>query len=538
MKKHSIIKIITLIILCVTFSCTNLDETVYSEVLKDNFYKNEAEIISALAPAYGGLRGVIYKYELGTGIELLWEAASFTTDETVLPTRGKDWYDGGVYQRFHEHTWTPDHPFFSSIWTYGFGRVNKANQLLFQLNEVQDKMDPELYSQFVAELKIIRAFGYLQLIDNFGNVPIVDRFDVPAGFLPENDPDFNAGRKAVFNFIEKDLLDNIDLLSAEKDESTYGRFNKYAALAMLAKLYINAETWTGTPKWDECIAACNSIIESGKYQLENDYFSNFLEKNEGSTENIFVIPFDDLKTDWELLFYWVGHHPSMQKKYNTATGPWNGFCALPSHYKSFDPEDKRRNGWLTGQQYSSTGEELRCAYESVPNPLNLTVDFENIYNPSDPAVYDYRNALEYHGARFVKYEIAPYPSYCMGNDLVVYRLGDIMLLKAEALMRKNGGTATQAAVNLVNDVRSRAFSNPEDHQYNVGTLTLDALLLERSWEMYFEGVRRNDLIRFNKFVRGTWEFADRSAEQDYRNVFPIPQPVINSNPGLHQNPGY
>ena len=538
MNKNRIILIICLTNLCILFSCTNLEETVYSDVLKDNFYKNEAEIISALAPAYGGLRGVIYKYELGSGIELLWEASSFTTDETVLPTRGKDWYDGGVYQRFHEHNWTPEHPFFGSIWTYGFGRVNKANQLIFQLKQVENKMDPAFYSQFVAELKIIRAFGYYQLIDFFGNVPIVDRFDVSAGYLPQNNQNFAAGRNEVFNFIEKDLLENVDYLSREKNQSTYGRFNKYAALALMAKLYVNAEVWTGTPKWDECIAACDSIIQSGKYNLESDYFANFLGKNENSTENIFVIPFDELKTDWELLFYWVGLHPSLQKKYKTATGPWNGFSALPSHVKSFNDEDKRRNGWLTGQQYSSTGELLKCAYESVPNPLNLTVDFENIYNPSDPAVYDHRNALEYHGARFVKYEITPYPSFCMDNDLAVYRLADILLLKAEALLRKNGGMATQEAVDLVNQVRNRAFDDPASHKYDISTLTLDALLQERSWELYFEGVRRNDLIRFGKFVRGQWEFVDRSGEEDYRNIFPIPQTSINSNPGLVQNPGY
>jgi starch-binding outer membrane protein, SusD/RagB family len=528
MKKYKIVPIICLVNFCILFSCTNLDETVYSEILKDNFYKSEAEIISALAPAYGGLRG----------IESLWEAAALATDEAVIPTRGKDWYDGGIYLRLHEHNWQPQLSYFSQIWSYGYGRVNKANQLIYQLAQVEDKMDPAFYAQFVAELKIIRAFGYYQLIDHFGNVPIVDRFDVPPGFLPKNNADFQAGRTEVFNFIEKDIVDNVNFLSSAKDQSTYGRFNKYAALALLAKLYINAETWTGTPRWNEAIVACDSIIQSGKYTLESDYFANFLGKNENSKENIFVIPYDGLKTDWEFITYWTSLHPSLRKKYNTTNGPWNGMCAIPSHVKSFPSGDKRRNGWLTGLQYSSTGELLKCAYESVPNPLNLTVDFTNIYNPSDPAVYNHVNALEYHGARFVKYEITPYPSWSMENDRVVYRLGDIMLLKAEALMRKNGGAATQEAVDLVNAVRSRAFADPASNQYNVGSLTLSALLQERSWELYFECVRRNDLVRFGKFVRGTWEFFDRSAEGDYRNVYPIPQDQINSNPSLIQNPGY
>ncbi len=510
------------------FSCTDLKETVYSEILKDNYYKNEQEIIAALAPAYGGLRG----------IESLWEAAALATDEAVIPTRGKDWYDGGIYLRLHEHNWQPELSYFGSIWSYGFGRVNKANQLIFQLEQVEDKMDPAFYSQFVGELKIIRAFGYYQLIDHFGNVPIIDRFDVPEGFLPENNTDFAEGRAEVFSFIERDILDNVDALSENKDQSTYGRFNKFAALALLAKLYINAETWTGTAKWDECIAACDAIIGSGKYILEGDYLANFLGKNEGSTENIFVIPYDGLKTDWEFILYWTSLHPSLRAKYNTTNGPWNGLCAIPSHVKSFDPDDRRSNGWLSGLQYSATGEVLKCAYESVPNDLNLTVDFVNIYNPGDPAVYNHVNALEYHGARFVKYQITPYPSWSMENDRVVFRLGDIMLLKAEALIRKNGGMATQEAVDLVNDVRERSFADPVAHQYTTESLTLDALLQERSWELYMECVRRNDLVRFGKFVRGTWEFFDRSAEEDYRNVYPIPQSQINSNPKLIQNPGY
>lgn len=528
MNKYKIIQIVCFVNFCFILSCTNLDETVYSEILKDNFYKNEAEIISTLAPAYAGLRGIASTFD----------ASSICTDETVIPTRGKDWGEGGVYNRFHEHNWTSEHPFLSSLWGYGYGRVNKANQLIFQLKQVEDKMDPAFYSQFVGELKIIRAFGYYHLLDNFGNVPIIDKFDVPPGFLPANNQDFATGRNEVFNFIENDLLENIEFLSKEKNQSTYGRFNKYAAFAMMAKLYINSEVWTGTQRWDECIAACDAIIQSGKYQLESDYFANFLGKNENSTENIFVIPYDDLKTDWQFIIYWTSLHPALQKKYNTANGAWNGLCALPSHYKSFNDQDKRRNGWLTGLQYSSTGELLRCLFESVPNPLNLTADFVNIYNPSDPTVYDHTNALEYMGARFIKYQITPYPSWSMGNDLVIYRLGDILLLKAEALMRKNGGVANQEVVDLVNQVRNRAFDDPASHNYDINTLTLAALLQERSWEFYYGNIRRNDLVRFGKFVRGTWEFFDRSAEQDYRNVFPLPQGQININPNLHQNPGY
>jgi len=508
-------------------ACTDLDEVLYTEIRSEEFYKTQEEVISALAPAYGGLRG------LGD-VHLL---TTMNTDHTVIPTRGRHWYDGGHWQRVHEHTWTPETPQINGVWGYGYDRVNRANMLIFQLQQL-DHMDQALRNQFIAELKMIRAFGYYHLIDFFGNVPIVDRFDVEPGYAPPNNENFQAGRTEVFNFIENDLLQSITNLPDAKNRATYGRFNKWTAHAMLARLYINSEVWTGVPRWDDVIAHCDAIIESGLYQLEGNYFNNFKAENTGSQENIFVIPYDETRTDWGLIFFWWGHHYAMQRKFNTSNGPWNGFCALPSFYKSFHEEDMRRNGWLVGRQYSSTGEALLCSEESAPNPLELTVDFNNIYDPDDNTVYNHRNALEYHGARLVKWEITALPAWSMGNDFAVYRYADILLLKAEALMRKNGGIATGDAVDLVNQVRSRSFENPTEHLYTPASLTLDALLAERGWEFYFELTRRNDLIRFGKFVRGDWEWGDRSNSGDYRSVMPIPQPRRNANPNLKQNPGY
>jgi starch-binding outer membrane protein, SusD/RagB family len=521
------ISIAGILAMAIAPSCTDLEETLYTEIRSEDFYKTQEEVIAALAPAYGDLRWI-------GGI---WELNSHNTDHTLIPTRGRHWYDGGHWQRMHEHTWTSETPQINGVWGYGFDRVNRANMLIYQLQRL-DNIDDDMRTRFISELRLIRAFGYYHLIDFFGNVPIVDRFDVEPGFAPPNNNDFQSGRNELFNFIEKDLLESIDNLSENVDRSTYGRFHKWAAHAMLAKLYTNSEVWTGTQRWDQVITHCDAIINSGKYQLESNYFNNFLARNQGSQENIFVIPYDDTRTDWALLFYWLGHHYAMQRKYNTANGPWNGFSALPSHYKSFDEEDLRRNGWLVGKQYSSTGELLLCSEESAPNPLELTVDFVNIYDPTDQATYDHRNALEYHGPRFVKYEITALPAWSMPNDLAIYRYADILMLKAEALMRKNGGAATQEAVELVNQVRSRAFSNPAGKLYSPGTLDMDALLLERGWEFYHEGMRRNDLVRFGKFVRGDWEFFNRSNEADHRNVMPIPQPRINANPNLKQNPGY
>ncbi len=511
-------------------SCIDLDEVVYSDVLSENFYRTEEEIISALAPAYGNLRNLAHRN--------VWHQASYSTDEILYPTRGRHWYDGGHFQRFHEHTWTPETPHFNNAWNIFFRWVNESNMLVFQLEKLD--MNPDLKAAFISELRIIRALGYWHLLCNFGNVPIVDRFDVEQGFSPSNNSNFQTGRQQLFEFIENDLTGNLPNLNQNKDRSTYGRFNAWAAHALALKLYINAEVWTGTPRWDEAIAHADAIIDSELFSLEDNYFSNFLAENSGSNENIFVAPFNETQTGRNMsnMAFINFHHYQMGQVFGTPRGGNNGVCALPSHYHSFHEDDLRRRGWLVGQQRSaSTGALLACTEESAPNPLEYTADFVNLYDPEDLSVYDHKNALEYHGARFVKYQIA-YTSGNMGNDLAVFRYADILLLKAEALIRKNNGVVTQNEVDLVNQVRARAFIDPEPHLYTTATLTLDELLAERSREFYNEGMRRNDLVRFGKFVRGTWEFADRSGEGDYRNVYPIPQQQRNVNPNLNQNPNY
>ncbi len=519
-------------------ACTNLDETLYSSIASDKFYGTEEEIISALVPAYGDLRN------------LLWFRGTFTletfsTDEAFLPTRGRHWYDGGNFQRFSEHSWTPEVVYINQSWTGEYQMVNRANMLMYQFSNLEN-MDPELKAAFTAELKCIRALGYYHLLNNFGNVPIVDRFDVEPGFRPGNETtaDFQVGRNKVFEFIEDDLLANIDLVSDAKNSTTYGRFNKWAVAALLCKLYINAEVWTGNERWDDVITYANMIIESELFDLEPDYFANFIPENEGSRENIFVVPFDEYRTGngWgsynTAIFYMCGQHHQGNKIFDVPHKSTSGSSALPSHYRSFDETDVRRNGWMAGPQFDKkTGVALLCTEESAPNPLIYSIDFVNIFNPDDGITYDHKNSLEYQGARFAKYAI-DYDGNGMTNDYAYIRYADILLLKAEALMRKNGGVATQEAVDLVNQIRDRAFGNDPTKRYTSETLTMDQLLQERSWEFYHEGFRRNDLVRWGKFVRGTWEFSDRSGESDTRNVYPIPQTQINSNPNLHQNPGY
>ncbi|RDV17225.1 RagB/SusD family nutrient uptake outer membrane protein [Pontibacter diazotrophicus] len=500
-------------------SCTDLDEEVYDTIISDNFYQTERQALAAAGPVYSNLRA----YQ---NPESVWGLNTFTTDEIVLPTRGNNWYNGGMFQRYHKQEWNASEANINNSWVFVFNNINTCNRLLFQFEKIENKSDALL--AVMKEIRGMRAFYYFLGMDLFGNVPIVDRFDVPADYAPAN-----QSREEVFRFIESELLAVIPELPVAMDMTTYGRFHRWAAYATLAKLYLNAEVYTGQPMWDECIEACDAIINAGEFQLSSDFYSNFAVQNEGSQENIFVIPFDvNLPQDWgsggitSRMFshYLWTLHGDGTRAFNTQQGGWNGFAAVPSFYTSYDPEDARRNVWLVGQQYSSSGEMLYNTAEMAGIPLVYTVEINSL-----------EQAKENEGARLAKYDYTGAENFTMSNDFVLFRYADILLMKAEALMRKNGG-ATPEAVELVNMVRSRAFQGNEEKAYTMGTLTLDALLAERGWEFAGEGWRRNDLVRFGEYTE-PWDFKPNSTPAT-RTIFPIPQAQLNANPNLVQNPGY
>lgn len=515
------------------FSCTDLTEVIYSEFSTNDFYQNEEQVVAAMAPAYSSLRNL----NNARGILIHEEQ---TSDILCGVTRDYGgWYDGGHSQKFHEHTWTPETGYINTWWTHGFEWVNQANRLIYQFDQLQN-IDPDLKATFQSELSILRAFGYYYLLNSFGNVPIVDRFDVEPGFLPSNNPDFDAGRKEVFDFIENDIVENISKLNPEVSDATYGRFNKWAAMALGVKLFMNSEVWTGTARWDDAIEYADEIINSGFFELETDYFSNFIVNNENSKETIFAVPFDATLTGGNMSnwVYVMHHHFSSQPTVNAPRGANNGTAALPSHVHSFHSDDVRLNGWNFGPQYI-LGTTTIATNSRTNSPLYFTIDYDDPLANATPGIeYDYRNAPEGGGARPSKFEINYVAGTQASNDLPVYRLSDILLLKAEAILRKNGGVATQEAVDLVNQIRARAFEDPSPHLVTLSTLTLETILQEREWELYYEGHRRNDLVRFGKFAQGNWEWYDRSGHGDHRNYFPIPQVQLNTNPNLTQSPGY
>jgi starch-binding outer membrane protein, SusD/RagB family len=522
MKK--IVIICSVLVMAVVLSCTDLDPVVYSEIVNENFFKTEEQVLSAAGPAYQSLNA----YPSANGV---WAINELTTDEVMIPTRGIHWYNDGIFQRFHRHTWIPTEFIINYSWTATYAGITNCNRVIYQYEIIQQETGEPSQALITVnnELKCLRGLYYFILMDLFGNVPIVDSFNVPLGFAPKNNT-----RAEVFQFIESDVTKGIPTLNNTVDMTTYARFNRYAAFALLAKLYLNAEVYTGQPRLDDAIAACDSIILQGKYSLNDDYYDNFAINNENSPENIFVIPFSDLDPPfWGDETYparmfnhhlWTLHFNGTQT-FNCEQGGWDGFCALPSFYYSYDASDIRRTQWLAGQQFSYTGDTLYCSVEKSGQPLVYT-----------PEVNSLEEAAENEGARWAKYDYTNARNNQLANDWVFFRYADVLLMKAEALMRKNGGIASQEAVDLANQVRARAFPDDNSKLYTTATLTLSELLAERGRELACEGWRRNDQIRFGVF-NDPADFRPDAAAATY-NLFPIPQDQINANPNLAQNPGY
>ena len=479
--------------LLVSQSCTNLEETTYDVIPTGEFGNTPEQQAALLGPLYGSLGQYFDRY---AGLNTV-------TDEQVVPTRGGDWKDGDAWKRLQQHSWSAvtDNGTFNGLWTWCYNAITSINQQLGTLT------DPAT----VSELRVLRAFYHYIALDNFRNVIIAESTGAGAGASAST----QKTPAETFAWIEKEIKEAYPNLSENTGGIQYGRINKFTADMILAKLYLNAQSYTGTPKWTEAKAETDIIINSGKYSLEANLFNNFTTNNIGSKENIFVVPFDASKRGGFNIQMRTLHYLS-QLTYNLPQAPWNGFCTMTEFYNSFGESDLRKNMWIVGQQFSSGGQPLT----DDGKPMIFTPEIPAFEMPAGPT-----GRLA--GARSQKYQIQRNGAgNDQDNDFVIFRLGDAYLMRAEANLRL-GNTAD--AIKDVNLIRARSSAKP------VTTLTLDGMLAERGWEMAWEYTRRQDLIRFGQFNKA-WQFKDASPA--FRNVFPIPQSQLDLNPNLKQNPGY
>lgn len=547
MMKNKISKTTTLMFICTSLilgACTALEDESYTDIVSTDFVPTEDDIGALLGTAYSDWRTVYHRRGRS-----YWTIQEETADALVKARKPYGFYDGGIHQRLHLHTWTSEDAAYGNVWSSAYGGVTSCNRLIFQIESGQIPLEGSIKDAVISEIRVLRASFYYALVDIFGNVPIVTDYDVPVGYLPEQNT-----RVEVFNFIVDEITASIPHLSENYGTETYARFNnKWSAYALLAKMYLNAEVWSGTPRWEEVIATCDMIINSGKgFMLEPVQKNVFMEQNQNSKEHIWAIPFDEIfARGWSLNVFTLPHQSS--ETFNLRAVGWGGLVSIPQFIDSYNPEDKRlTDGWLYGQVYSSSGEALKV------NTGNAAGDPMIIVNEL-PGV---DSSEEVHSYRINKYEI-PMGSdpINMSNDVPMIRYADILMMKAESLMR----LGRPGAGALVTEVRQRSFpDNPElatvtDEQlaetssYDYGLrdyllgethetepIPYGRFLDELGWEFAAEAHRRQDMIRFGVFTkksRLTFE-GSPDGSKEYQNIGPIPLTELNTNPKLKQNPGY
>jgi starch-binding outer membrane protein, SusD/RagB family len=490
-------------------ACTDLKEVPTSLITKDTFYKNSDEVLAGVASVYANLRNNMESY---------YSLNQVSSDETVVPTRGGDWFDNGAWIELHKQGWTPSSVTglreINDIWNQQYQGVARANIVLEALENVTIPNQAAVK----AELRVLRAFYYMQLMDCYGGIPIAVDTKVEERAAKT--------RLEVFTFIESEIkASRADLPRTWPDQQ--GRLTRGAADAILASLYINARVYGGTvsatgltpgpAKWAEASAFADSVINSGQYSLATDFKANFSFTNQSSTENVFVVrgrAVDGLGFNRQ---YQSLHYNSFG-----GGGGWNGWSVVEQTYNRFDPADIRRSVVLAGPQVDLfTGA-----------PVNNRQGARLIFTP---VIADITSANEGEGVRIYKFPLDPNRAgNASGNDFTLYRLAEMYLIKAEA-QNELGNAAAVAP--LLNTVRARAFSPASPIAAGQTQAAYRAIIFnERLFELLGEGKRRQDLIREGSYTSGVW--FGKTATPAYKILLPIPQSQLNTNPSLRQNPGY
>ncbi len=519
-------------------SCQKLDVEIDTQLTPSAFPKDSVQFVQATGPAYAALRGnfSLDYYFLQT----------LSSDEAILPARGGNWYDNQGYLMLHYHSWTKDHAGTNSTWGWLSKIIGTTNQILSILDQNMPVGNNKNVT--LSELKMIRAISYYLMMDLYGNLPL----DTVYG---EFEPRANVSRTEVFNFIEKEVKACIPYLNPATGVTTYGRPNKYTAYALLAKMYVNAEYYTGTARYNECIEACDNIISSGKYALESraTYLKMFYPDNGPNTkEFIFAIPYDPAASALPGTNGYMFHSRydvprSLRAKFGLQFTPSAPQSTLPEFYAHFnDPNDVRNGQWIKGLQFLNDGvtpvtvkttkKGYDQFYTGADGGASYTYQVDitpNVILRQDPNAFDCGNDeiawnMGYRNIKFFPDNVSLTRN--QSNDVPIFRYSDIILMKAEAILRGGTATLSHTALSLANQLRAERTTSPA-----WGNITLDSIYNERSREFTWETWHRNDMIRFGRFEDS---YGFKTNNDPTRRIFPIPTSAMVVNPKLTQNPGY
>lgn len=545
-----------LFLLLAALSMTScLDEHPKDQLDEDAIYGSASDIyINAVASLYNYIGGANESEGIQGTCRGIYDYNTLTTDEAMIPIRGGDWYDGGLWNAMYQHRWSADDQSLYDTWKYLYKVIVLANKSLDIISNKSALLSAAQQEEYRAEIRAIRAMFYYYAMDMFGRVPLVLS---SAEQLHSSLFQGQTDRSSIFQFVFQELqqvLPSLPDQHSNKEGNYYGRITQPVVNFLLAKLALNAEIymyddWTqgyaSRPKgsdihfsvpaadvsshggdkelnaWETCIYYCDKLAEEG-YVLESDDAFNFSTHNETSKENIFTIPMD--KNIYTNQFHYLFRSYHYTHGGALGWGSENGTCATISTMKA--------------NHYGEADEDARCKMNFVAGVVKVD-GHELLMDNGKPLEYqpfevaqNLTNSkfIKTAGARMAKYEVDR-TSYMDGklqsNDIVLFRYADALLMKAEAKVR-NGENGDEE----LNRIRARVGM-----PYRKATL--DNILEERLLELVWEGWRRQDLIRFGKFT-GAYDLRTplQGESSGYTTVFPIPQKCIDLNSELVQNKGY
>lgn len=508
MKQYKIIIFSTLLAFIATIACTDLEENVLDEQLGENLVNNPSNAQSLINPPYASLRNIITWYDY-------WALQEATTDEVIIPTRGTDWYDNGAWIQLHQHTWTSDHLRFGNVWnqlTQGFSRANTA---IYYIGQFPQSATNDL---FITEARFLRAYYIYKICDLFGQVPFREADDLDYSTSP-----IVLDRKEAIDYVIDELKTIIPNLKT-KGEVGSTRATTGAAQALLAKIYLNYESYTGEAKWNDAITYCDLVINSSDYAVADDYWSMFQKDVAEHPEFIFCVPQDD-NVNMGSGHVWVNFTLHYSQTFGNINSLWNGPSITSTFFDTWDKENDTRfyddriksetgfnQGFLVGQQYGPDGTALE---QRNGEPLIFVPEINITSSPENA------------GIRAIKF--APNPNtidqFRSPNDVPILRISDIYLVRAEAKLRSGDEAGALADVNYIRSRRSMAGKTLP----LLNSITLNDILLERGYELYWEGFRRQDLIRFGKFTEA---YQEKEVTDAYRTIFPVPTSAADVNENL------
>ncbi len=514
--KKNIFKIFILTIGLLNFmACTDLEENVLDEQLGEDLIYDSDNIDALINPPYASLRHIIEWYDF-------WALQEVTTDEVAFPTRGSDWDDNGAWRQLHKHTWTADHVRLGNVWDALSQGISRANTAMYYIGLFDQT---ETTGQYINEARFLRAYYVYLMADLYGQVPFREADELDFSVTPEV-----MDRATAIDYV----ISEIKAVSGElkeKSELSSERVTLGLANALLAKIYLNYEVYTGEAKWDSAIYYCDQVIASGQYSITDDYWSMFQWDVTGDNEEfIFTIPMSD-QIDMGSGSIWIEFTLHYNQVFGNYSSYWNGACTTSDFLDTWDQENDVRfyddrniatygfnQGFLIGQQYDTKGVAIK---DRDGNPLVFTTDFS------------LTNSNECNGVRVVKFgpnANTLYAGSYAPNDFPLFRLSEIYLARAEAKFRDGDSDGALADINYL-----RSKRNAEGKTLaQLSSISLDDILNERGYELYWEGYRRQDLARFGKFGEA---YAEKDADaNDSKSLYYIPTNALDVNENLTQNP--